>query len=512
VAVVVVSPTRSSAALNNYVLNDKKDQKGERYVMASGLGGLLVSVAEKQMRDVRKKYNKDKPGAYVQAYHVIQSFGKDELEPADPDSWLTAQKLGRALSEDRFPGRQVLVVTQRDGKTGCIHNHIVVNSVETKTGKSLNSSVVTHSRLVQEHDRVLVEQGFEQRADLKQAASDAKERFKLKEPSRMRRKGETDTRALRELQRYIVWETECDIADELGVARKSEPFSVAVLKHSITQALADPDASDWASFVAAGRKHGVDIAQRGQKGRGISYGMLREQPDGSLAEPTASDRRRSSSLGTGFLMDDVEWALERNSRDQQQQAQAAVSPPTDDEAQADAQTPGASEPRQAALTVPSSEPEKNEQTPDPEQAARVIINPSLAVYGDREADRVMMMINGMSDGEVSVAVASWESLGKPETAVERSARDASERWAARPALADIRRSQELEEVPEGTDAETLSETPAAVEQVPTLSRQVDSEDRHRAAERKRMQRIRAELAAQGDDAVERTVDEPDLGS
>lgn len=311
--VVVVSPTRNSAALNNYVLNDKKDQQGERYVMASGLGGLLVSLAEKQMRDVRKRYNKDRPGAYVQAYHVIQSFGKDELDPEDPDSWLTAQKLGRALAEDRFPGRQVLCVTQRDGRTGCVHNHLSVASVETMTGQSLNSSVVTHSRLVQEHDRVLAEQGFEQRADIKQAASDAKDRFERGEPSRMRRKGETETRELRELQRYIVWETECDIADELGVARNSEPFSVAVLKHCIERTLADLEATDWASFVGAGRKNGVDIEQRGKKGRGISYGMLREQPDRTLTEPSASDRRRCSSLGTGFEMDAVEQALTSHS-------------------------------------------------------------------------------------------------------------------------------------------------------------------------------------------------------
>ena len=50
-AVIMASPTRSSAALVNYVLAEKKDQQGERYVMASGVGGLLVSVADKQMRD-----------------------------------------------------------------------------------------------------------------------------------------------------------------------------------------------------------------------------------------------------------------------------------------------------------------------------------------------------------------------------------------------------------------------------------------------------------------------------
>ena len=471
---------------------------------------MLVSRVVQQMREVRKKYNKDKPGAFVQAYHVIQSFGKDELDPDDPNSWLTAQKLGRALAEDRFPGRQVLCVTQRDGRTGCIHSHLSVSSIETKTGRSLDSSIVMHARLVQEHDRVLAEQGFKQRADLKQTASDAKERFERGEPSRMRRKGETETRELREFQRHILWEAECDTADEFSEAHNPEPFSVAVLRHCIEKTLASPEATDWASFVAAGRNHGVDIEQRGQKGRGISYGMLREQPDGSFAEPAASDRRRSSSLGTGCSMDDIEEALERNST--AQQAQAAVSPPTDDEAPADAQSPVASEPRQAVHTVPSSEPEKNEQTPDPEQADRVIINRSLARYGDREADRLMMKISGMSDSEVLLAVASWESLGKPETAAERSARDRSERRPTQSALADTRRIQKLEKAPEGTEAETLIVTPAAVEQVPTLSPHADSEDRHLAAERKRMRRIRAELADEGDDAAERTADERELGS
>ncbi|SDS55414.1 relaxase/mobilization nuclease domain-containing protein [Microterricola viridarii] len=311
-AVIMASPTRSSAALVNYVLADKKDQRGERYVMASGVGGLLVSVADKQMRDVRKKFNKDKAGAYVQAYHVIESFGKDELLPDSPDSWLTAQKLGRALAEDRFPGRQVLVVTQRDGKTGCIHNHLVINSIETKTGKSLNSSIVMHSRLVEAHERVLESEGFEQRADLKQAFSDATERRERGEPSGMRRAHSVQHSELREFQRHIQWEVNNEIADEFGFPHDPEPFSATVLKHCIGRALTDPAATDWASFVEAGRTYGVRIEQRGKKGRGISYGMLREQPDGTLAEPSSSARRRCATLGADFEMDAVEEALARN--------------------------------------------------------------------------------------------------------------------------------------------------------------------------------------------------------
>lgn len=318
--IVVASASRSAHALISYALDDKSDQQGERYVMASGVGGLLVSVAKQQMRDVRKKWNKDKPGAFVHAYHVIESFAKDELDPEDPDSWMTAQRLGRALAEDRFPGRQALVVTQRDGKTGCVHNHIVVNSVETKTGKSLDSSIVMHSRLVEAHERVLEAEGFEQRADLKQAFSDATDRRERGAPSGLRRASSAQRSELREFQRHILWEAGNDIADELGLPRDTEPFSVTVLKGCIENALADPAATDWTSLVEAGRTHGVRIEQRGKRGRGISYGMLREQPDGTRAEPSASDRRRCSSLGTDFEMDAIEQALARNNTAQQAQA------------------------------------------------------------------------------------------------------------------------------------------------------------------------------------------------
>lgn len=307
--VVVASSTRSADALISYALEDKPDQQGERYVMASGVGGMLVSVAKQQMRDVRKKWGKDKPGAFVQAYHVIQSFAKDELDPADPDSWMIAQKLGCALAEERFRGRQVLVVTQRDGRTGCVHNHLVANSIETRTGRSLDSSVVTHARLVEAHERVLEKHGFEQRADLKQAFSDATERYERGEPSGLRRAGTTSNSELREFQQHILWETECDIADELGLPRNKQPFSLTVLKGRIELTLVDPSVVDWGSFVEVGQSHGVRIEQRGKKGRGISYAMMRVEPDGMLAEPAPSDRRRCTTLGRAFEMDAVEAAF-----------------------------------------------------------------------------------------------------------------------------------------------------------------------------------------------------------
>lgn len=100
-AVVMSSPTRNSARLIAYALTEKDGQaKGDRFVAASGINGCIPEFAEGQFRDNRKRWRKDgtrtvkvqwgtdkvtgqptyrdvTEGAYVQAYHVIQSFARD---------------------------------------------------------------------------------------------------------------------------------------------------------------------------------------------------------------------------------------------------------------------------------------------------------------------------------------------------------------------------------------------------------------------------------------------------
>ncbi|WP_341955342.1 relaxase/mobilization nuclease domain-containing protein [Microbacterium sp. LWH13-1.2] len=243
-AVVMASSTRSADDLIRYVLEPKSDQRGERYVMASGTGGLLVSLARDQMRDVRERWGKNEPGAYVQAYHVIQSFSaRDELDPADPSDWMTAQDLGIALAEEVFAGRQVLVVTQRDGAGGCLHNHLVASSVNTETGDSLNSSVVMHARLVETHEAVLEREGFHQPDDLRQAYTDALDRRDRGESSRLRRAPTKEQRALIEATRHAQWQALRATA-ESGTARRLEPFSLLVLKHRIDSAVTARSTTD----------------------------------------------------------------------------------------------------------------------------------------------------------------------------------------------------------------------------------------------------------------------------
>lgn len=311
-AVVMASSTRSADDLIRYALEPKKDQRGERYVMASGTGGLLVSLAKEQMRDVRERWGKNKPGAHVQAYHVIQSFSApEELDPTDPNDWMTAQDLGIALAEEVFAKRQVLVVTQRDGAGGCLHNHLVAASVETRTGASLNSAAVMHARLVATHEAVLERAGFEQPDALKQAFTDALDRRDRGEPSRLRRASSKDQRALIEATRHARWQAECATAKD-GSTRRLEPFSLLVLKQRVDRALAARTTTDWATFVSNAEAAGVTVERVGDRSDVVSFGMKRRTPDETFRAPTASDRRRSATLGEDYGSAALEAQIARN--------------------------------------------------------------------------------------------------------------------------------------------------------------------------------------------------------
>lgn len=318
-AIVVASASRNSAALNNYVRDEKEGQaKGERFVAASGINGCIPELAEKQMRDNRKRWGKNgsrevlkkygtdeagsdvnkrvTEGAFVQSYHVIQSFARDGiggLDPSHSGEWEKAHDLGVELARKVADKHRLATVhTQLDGKTGCIHNHIVIDSVDKATGRSFDSAQVKHSALVAAHDGMLAEQGYEQAVEYAPKGT-AKGAVKVEKSE------------LRGLAKHQAWEA--------GDGTEPEPFSVAVLKHRIREALAEESFTHLEAFLDVAISHGVLADERGQGGRGITYAMMRDDGlSGEWLEVSPGDRRRASKLGRDFMMDAVEEAIERN--------------------------------------------------------------------------------------------------------------------------------------------------------------------------------------------------------
>jgi hypothetical protein len=327
-AVVLASPSRTSAALHAYVSMEKKGQKkGDRFVARSGLNGCIPEFAERQFRDNRKRFNKNgtrktivrhahgetevTEGQFVQAYHVIQSFARDgegALDPNDPDAWEKAHDLGMALAKELAgKSRLATVTTQIDGKTGCLHNHIVIDSIEKTTGRSFQSWNVKHTVLAKAHDELLASLGYEQRNTLGKG------------------KEVVEKSELRALAKHQAWEASRVPGEPFA---EDEPFSVAVLKSRVREALADGTFTTFDEFAEVAGQHGVQADERGQKHRGITYTMLREkEPHGDDWRDTApGDRRRASRLGADFMMAAVEAAIARN-LEAQKQAQATLPAP-----------------------------------------------------------------------------------------------------------------------------------------------------------------------------------------
>lgn len=326
-AIVVASPTRNVTRLLAYALNRKPGQTGDRYVVASGLNGAIPEVAAAQYRDNRKHHGKNgerqvqvadgkggmrtvTEGAYVQGYHLIQSFARDgagALDPADPAAWEEAHRLGRKLAR-RLAGvdRMAVVVTQIDGTTGCIHNHIVTDSIDRHSGKSFASSNVKHSVLAATHDEVLAEAGYEQVNALTSTAAERRE------PSEERAR-----------LRHEQWVA--------GGEQGPEPFSVAVMKDRIREAMADPRSTSFDAYAEVLRERGVVVDVRGEQDRGLTYSAVLHGADGEPTEPTRASRRRASKLGRRYMRPAVDEVIERHAEQARQAAVQPASRPTFDD-------------------------------------------------------------------------------------------------------------------------------------------------------------------------------------
>lgn len=69
-----------------------------------------------------------------QVRRIVQSFSRKELNPDDPVDIQLANEIGQEFAQKAYPGHQAIVFTQIDGESSLIHNHVLVNNVNMKTG------------------------------------------------------------------------------------------------------------------------------------------------------------------------------------------------------------------------------------------------------------------------------------------------------------------------------------------------------------------------------------------
>lgn len=134
----VLNKEKTSRAQNAGSLQEAVDyalnrDKTERDLFETALG-CTTQTAFEDMRRIKEIWHKT---GGVQGFHLVQSFAPGEATPE------LAHKIGLELAGRLLGGKyQAMISTHLN--TGCIHNHIVWNSVSMEDGRKYHSSKKTY--------------------------------------------------------------------------------------------------------------------------------------------------------------------------------------------------------------------------------------------------------------------------------------------------------------------------------------------------------------------------------
>ena len=146
--IVKQSWVKSPEALEKYLAKDR----GADTIMSATDG-----LNEEMAGSIRTQHDKHNTDAKNLALTIIQSWHQKESDLARPDKY---NEMGQELAKRLAPGHKAWVVTHTE--KGHIHNHIVICSVNSETGKLLVNKRSELKRLHDINNEIARENGFSQ--------------------------------------------------------------------------------------------------------------------------------------------------------------------------------------------------------------------------------------------------------------------------------------------------------------------------------------------------------------
>lgn len=215
--------------------------------------------AEIQMQ---KYWNRARANHKTQVIRVVQSFSVRELNPDEPADILTANIIGQEFVQRYYPDRQAVVFTQTDGKSGLIHNHVIISDTDMTSSRGCDKQQYYQPTLAKWTDEI------------------AGQYFELDFGDTTVPDKTTQTeRAKRALGEYV-WKDD--------------------LKSRITEALNESESEeDWIKNLPA---HGVNIEVHDSKKRGKYYTYELMDTDG-FGDKKIPQNLKSRSYKLGTLYD-----------------------------------------------------------------------------------------------------------------------------------------------------------------------------------------------------------------
>lgn len=148
---------KSVGSYENYIFGEPHNKRKERNLLVFGVGncegvkpnqmGLVLKSEREMFPSKRRKH---------EAYTLVIAFS-DELTPDDPRDWQKAASITKEIVETAYPNRSAMIAIQRDGKSGLLHAHVLLNNVDSK-GKALRENGWKH--LKKTTDTVIVKHGL----------------------------------------------------------------------------------------------------------------------------------------------------------------------------------------------------------------------------------------------------------------------------------------------------------------------------------------------------------------
>lgn len=148
-----VTRTKNGADALKYAEGNGKGHNGngERNEFVSRVN-LFASVS--YLQQTQRYWDKARSNHKIQVIRIVQSFSKNEFDPKNLNDGSLANELGVEFAYAYYPNRQVVVFTQRDGKSGLWHNHVLVNDVEMGTLKGCENYQYKHSVVKSWNDKI----------------------------------------------------------------------------------------------------------------------------------------------------------------------------------------------------------------------------------------------------------------------------------------------------------------------------------------------------------------------
>ncbi|MBC2135332.1 relaxase/mobilization nuclease domain-containing protein [Listeria innocua] len=138
---------KSVGAYQNYIFGQPHNGKKERNLIVLGVGN-CENMSSNNMSEVLKLEREAFPSKTRKndAYTLVIAFS-DELDPNNSNDWKKAGNITKEIVEAAYPNRSAMIAVQKDGKSGLLHTHVLLNNVDAE-GKALRKNGWKHLKNV----------------------------------------------------------------------------------------------------------------------------------------------------------------------------------------------------------------------------------------------------------------------------------------------------------------------------------------------------------------------------